>query len=151
MNLDIEIESDAWQALDQVEGIASKALAAALGESEQRSVTLLFTDDASMREINREWRGFDKSTNVLSFPSAPAPVPQGEVAHLGDLVLAWETVAREAGEAGKPLADHVTHLIIHGALHLLGYDHETDEEAAVMETKETAILAGLGIADPYTT
>jgi probable rRNA maturation factor len=112
-------------------------------------VHILFTDDAAMREINKEWRGLDKPTNVLSFPAALQPVPKGEVAHLGDLVLAWETVNSEATTQGKATADHISHLIVHGLLHLQGFDHEIESEAETMEARETAILSGLGIADPY--
>ena len=94
--------------------------------------------------LNRDFRGKDKPTNVLSFP-APAN-PEG---HLGDIAIAYGVTAREAETAGKSLADHATHLAVHGVLHLLGYDHETDAEAEVMEPLEDAILAELGIADPY--
>jgi probable rRNA maturation factor len=104
-----------------------------------------------MREINREWRGKDKPTNVLSFPAAAQPVPKGEVAHLGDLVLAWDTVKTEATTQGKPIQDHISHLIVHGLLHLQGFDHEIESEAEIMEARETKILASLGIADPYQT
>ncbi len=104
-------------------------------------LTLVLADDALQRRLNREYRGRDKSTNVLSFDGAPAA--------LGDVVLALETVAAEARDQGKPLADHVAHLVVHGVLHLMGYDHETAREARRMERLEIAILAGLGIADPY--
>ena len=149
MNVDIEIETAEWQQLPELHELAESALAVALGLDEKRSVSLLFTSDEEVRKVNQQWRGFDKPTNVLSFPAAPHPVPEGEVAHLGDLVLAWQTVKREAEEAGKPVQHHITHLVVHGALHLLGYDHETDEEANEMESKERVILASLGIADPY--
>ena len=96
----------------------------------------------------RTWRGLDKPTNVLSFPGSGSPSPKG-VRHLGDLALAFETLAREAAEEQKSLADHVTHLIVHGTLHLLGYDHEADADAEEMEALEVAALARLGIADPY--
>jgi len=104
-------------------------------------VCLVLADDALQRRLNHEFRGRDKSTNVLSFDGAPAA--------LGDVVLALETIAAEAEAQGKPLAHHVAHLVVHGVLHLLGYDHETQGQARSMERLEIEILAGLGIGDPY--
>ena len=101
-----------------------------------------------MRALNLRWRGVDKPTNVLSFPAAP-PGRSAEPGTLGDIALAYETLAREAEELGVPLADHYRHLVAHGFLHLIGYDHETDEEAERMEALETRIMARLGAADPY--
>lgn len=115
-------------------------------------VSLVFTDDAEQRGLNRAWRETDKPTNVLSFPNMDDDAWQtapGRPHLLGDVVLARETVTREAAEQGKALADHALHLIVHGTLHLLGYDHEEAAEAAAMEDLERAILADLGIADPY--
>jgi probable rRNA maturation factor len=102
--------------------------------------------NALIRELNREWRGYDAPTNVLSFPAGgdPASAPL-----LGDIVIAFETASREAFEAGKPLRDHVAHLLVHGFLHLIGHDHVVAVEAAAMETLERAILGRLGIDDPY--
>ena len=101
-----------------------------------------------MRALNARWRGQDKPTNVLSFPAAGAE-KLAESAALGDIAVAFETLAREAEAADVPLADHYRHLIAHGFLHLIGYDHQTDEEAERMEALETRILARLGVADPY--
>ena len=112
------------------------------------SVSLCLADDAQLRALNLRWRGIDKPTNVLSFPSAP-PGPRARSAALGDIALAYETLAREADALGVPLADHYRHLVAHGFLHLIGYDHETDQEAERMEALETRILARLGAADPY--
>jgi probable rRNA maturation factor len=115
-------------------------------------VSLLLTDDAEQRVLNRQWRGKDKPTNVLSFPNMDDDTWQaapGRPQLLGDVVLARETVTREAAEQGKPFAHHALHLVVHGTLHLLGYDHEGAAEAAEMEGLERAILARLGIADPY--
>lgn len=111
-------------------------------------LSLLLTDDAHIRVLNRQWRDQDKPTNVLSFPSAdedddePGPL-------IGDVIVAHETTAREAAEEGKSFEDHFTHLLVHGLLHLFGYDHIEDDEAEEMEAFETEILAGLGVADPY--
>ena len=150
MTLSIEIEHEAWEALPGLAALAERAVVATLeGRGETGAVTLLFTSDAEMQVLNRGWRGKDKPTNVLSFPAPDMPVPEGEATPLGDIALACETVSREAAEQGKPLADHTAHLIVHGTLHLLGYDHETDGEAEEMESEERKILARLGIADPY--
>jgi probable rRNA maturation factor len=151
MNLSVDIEDDSWLAIQGLEGLADEVVSKTLAVDDQRSIALLFTTDAAVQEINTQSRGIEKPTNVLSFPSAPMPVPDGEVAHLGDIVLAFETVAREAAEAGKTLSHHASHLIVHGTLHLLGYDHQTDADATRMETRERDILATLGIADPYLT
>lgn len=151
MTLAIDIGHETWDTLPGLAALAERAVAEALaGRGESRAITLLFTSDADMRILNRDWRGQDKPTNVLSFPAASGmPVPEGEPSPLGDIALAFETVAREAEEQGKTLADHASHLIVHGTLHLLGYDHETDAEAEDMENEERLILARLGIADPY--
>jgi probable rRNA maturation factor len=113
------------------------------------SITL--TDDAEQRRLNRRFRGRDLPTNVLAFPAweAGTRAPRGAPFLLGDIVLAFETVAREAAQQGKPFADHLRHLIVHGVLHLLGCDHQTADEASVMEPLETSILAKLGVPDPY--
>lgn len=102
----------------------------------------MLADDAALRALNARWRQQDKPTNVLSFPA-------GDSVLLGDVVLAFETVRREASEQGKSLADHMSHLVVHGVLHLLGHDHERPRDADVMESLERQVLAGLGIADPY--
>jgi probable rRNA maturation factor len=106
------------------------------------------TDDAAIAKLNRRWREKAKATNVLSFPAPPPPAPDAP-RFLGDIVLAFETIEREAREEDKTLGAHLAHLTVHGILHLLGHDHETDAEAEAMEGLETRILATLGIADPY--
>jgi len=157
MQIDIDIED--WPPGDW-EALASRA-AAATGEGEpllanpRLAISLLFTSDAEVHTLNREWRQRDKPTNVLSFPmlereELEALAPDGPPEMLGDIALAHETCAREAAEKGISLADHAAHLIVHGLLHLAGHDHvESDEQAEAMERLETRILAKLGIADPY--
>jgi probable rRNA maturation factor len=110
-------------------------------------LAIVLSDDRTLRALNHRWRGKDKPTNVLSFPSGTVD-PAGRRT-LGDVVLAFESLAREAEAAGKPLADHLSHLVVHGVLHLMGYDHERPVEARRMEGLEVRVLAGLGIPDPY--
>ena len=145
--IDIEIEDEAWShALPDVEDLVEAAAAAALVEIDfdGGAITILLTDDDSVRELNARFRGKDYATNVLSFPA-----PQNPEGHLGDIALGHGVCAREAAEQGKPLAHHLQHLVVHGVLHLVGYDHETDAEAEQMEGLERVILAGLGVPDPY--
>jgi probable rRNA maturation factor len=148
--LDISVPSRLWRGLPRARAIARETIAAAAAESDGEGavVSLCLADDATLRALNSRWRGIDKPTNVLSFPSA-RPGGEGEAATLGDIALAYETLEREAGELGVPLADHYRHLVAHGFLHLIGYDHETDAEAERMEALETRILARFGAADPY--
>ncbi len=117
-------------------------------------IGIRLTDDAESRALNHRYRGVDAPTNVLSFPmtdcaSGAPPPPRGLPLALGDVVLAFETVRGEARAQGKTLADHLGHLVVHGVFHLLGHDHRDDAEALAMEQLETAVLAGLGVADPY--
>jgi probable rRNA maturation factor len=121
-------------------------------------LSILFTDDTRMQALNKAWCGKEKPTNVLSFPHARAPSSRAESSSgasppqlLGDVILSAETVAREAALADKPLEDHMAHLIIHGLLHLLGFNHEEEEEAEIMEQLERVALGELGIPDPYAT
>ena len=125
----------------------------ALGLAWRGAVELGITlgDAADQRQLNRDYRGLDASTNVLAFPvwEPGTRLPPGTPVLLGDVVLALETVAQEAAEQEKPIGDHLVHLTVHGVLHLLGYDHLTQVEAAVMESLERSILAELGVPDPY--
>ena len=125
-------------------------MAAALdgGQGIHAEVSILLTDDAAVQVLNRDWRGVDKPTNVLSFP-AEGISPPGAPALLGDVALAFETVAREAAAQGKPIEHHTRHLLVHGVLHLLGYDHVREEDAERMEERERKILARFGVSDPY--
>jgi probable rRNA maturation factor len=144
MVVEVEIEDEAWsRALPDAEALALAAANASLPPRETRSTVILLTDDGTVQDLNGRFRGQDKPTNVLSFP---AP---GGIGSLGDIALAYATCAREADEQGKPLEDHLQHLVAHGVLHLLGYDHLEEAEAEVMETEERRILAGLGVPDPY--
>jgi probable rRNA maturation factor len=163
--VDTVIEDDRWQAfgLAALAEAAARAALAHLGHpAEALEISLLGCDDARIAVLNGTFRGKPKPTNVLSWPAwdlapeAPGAQPEDpetgtaeDPEPLGDIAIAWETCAREAEEQGKPMRDHVTHLVVHGCLHLLGYDHETEADAALMEGHEVAILASLGLSDPY--
>lgn len=154
LDIDLMIEEGAWPSEDALRALVGRAVPAALAEAEVEVVddvelSLVFTDDDAIQSLNAEWRQKDKPTNVLSFPAFPMAPGDPLPPMLGDIVLAYETVVREAELEGKPLENHITHLIIHGLLHLLGYDHETDEEAEEMEALERQALARLAIPDPY--
>ena len=131
--------------------LAEGAKAAGIAFEAPVELSIALLDDAEQRRLNRHWRGVDRATNVLAFPAwePGAPAPSGAPLLLGDVTLAAETVAREAADQGKSIPDHLSHLVVHGVLHLIGYDHLTDCEAAAMESLEITILAALGVADPY--
>jgi len=153
LSLAISAPCPLWRGLPRARAMARETVAACLGESglgvrEGAEMSLCLTSDADLRALNARWRGVDKPTNVLSFPAVPAE-RMSEAQMLGDIALAYETLAREAEESGASLADHYRHLVAHGFLHLIGYDHQTDEEAERMEALEKRILARLGVADPY--
>ena len=142
--------ADGWP--DHFDAIAEKVVLAALAGARPKikgaaEISVLLTDDAEQRELNAQWRGKDSATNVLSFPQIDPFAPI--MGLLGDITLARETLEREAAELDKSLEDHFTHLMVHGFLHILGYDHLDEAEALQMEGLETQILAGLGIDDPY--
>jgi probable rRNA maturation factor len=147
--IDIEVQSPLWDAEPAAADTVRAALAAAAEAAPAAGeMSVALTDDAAVRVLNRDWRGLDKPTNVLSFPASP-PRTKGIPVLLGDVIVAYETLAREAAEEEKPVLHHLAHLVVHGYLHLLGYDHQTDSEAEAMETIEREILARLNIADPY--
>ncbi|CBI75849.1 conserved protein of unknown function [Bartonella clarridgeiae 73] len=152
--IDMTIESAKWGDEKMLYNITEKALTTTLQHlslNEVRSeLSLLFTDDKHMAQINAQWRHQNKSTNVLSFPSFPLKAGQNPGLMLGDIIIAQETIMREAEEEKKSFQDHLTHIIIHGILHLLGYNHETNDEANQMEKLEREILQKLSIKDPYT-
>ena len=142
--IEVELDDAAWTAaLPDAAVVAERAATAALGGVEG-DVVVLLTDDATVRDLNARFRDKDRPTNVLSFPAAASAAP-----HLGDLVLAFGVCAAEAQAQGKSLADHLSHLTVHGVLHLLGRDHVDEAEADEMEAEERSILASLGVADPY--
>ncbi|MDP4002619.1 rRNA maturation RNase YbeY [Methylobacterium sp. NEAU K] len=154
--IDLAIEDGRWEAaVPALESLVRRAVEAGLAIAPELpdgpvEVSIVLTDDATIRDLNRTWRGKDKPTNVLSFPAAPQPRHAGAALPLGDVVLAYETLVRESAEQSKPLQNHLAHLLVHGTLHCLGQDHETGEaEAEAMETLEVAALAALGIPDPY--
>ena len=153
VHYDMAINADGWQNEETLRQLVDGVLQATLLElgfdNIDSELSLVFTNDADIREINAKWRHIDKPTNVLSFPAfalQPGQEP-GEV--LGDIVIARETVEREAAEEDKSFDDHLSHLVVHGLLHLMGYDHQNDDEAEQMEALERKILASLGISDPY--
>ncbi|MCV3768321.1 rRNA maturation RNase YbeY [Rhizobium sp. TRM95796] len=159
LDIQLSLEEGDWQTEEVLAAFARRVLehaATHLAEKERQpfskqpvEVSLVFTNDAAIREINAEWREQDKPTNVLSFPAFPL-APGGKPGPmLGDIILAEETLRREALDLGVAFEDHLTHLLVHGFLHLFGYDHMTEEEAAVMEGLEIRILAELGLENPY--
>ncbi len=162
MLTDTIIEDDRWQALDFA-ALAEEAAQATLAHlgiaAEDWEIAVLACDDARIAALNADFRDKAGATNVLSWPSEersaeepgglPEPPEPGFDPELGDIAIAYDTCAREAEDAGKPMAEHVTHLVVHGVLHLLGYDHIRDKDATLMEGLETAILGKMGIADPY--
>jgi probable rRNA maturation factor len=153
--IDVIVESALWESVADAEATVQRAIveaARAVGaDFGRRTLAVLLTDDAAIRRLNSQWRGLDKPTNVLSFPPAPSTDSPHETRSLGDIAIAYETTAREAESEDKLFADHLAHLAVHGFLHLLGYDHETDAQAEQMEQLERVILARLGISDPYLT
>jgi len=163
MPAEVIVEDARWHAAG-LEALATRAVAVALDhlglDPEIWEISLLACDDSRIMALNAGFRGKPAATNVLSWPAedlasgtpgTPPRLPEpGEEPSLGDIAIAWETCTREAGAAGRPLADHLTHLIVHAVLHLLGFDHIRDPDATLMETTEVAILGKLGVPDPYT-
>ena len=153
---EVLVVADCWQTEPEAEAVIQRAVAAAaeivdadVGEAE---LAVMLTDDAGIRTLNSNWRGIDKPTNVLSFPALQPSGPGGPdeaPRMLGDIAIAYETTRRQADDEQKPFDHHLSHLAVHGFLHLIGYDHEKDSDAEAMETLEQEILAQLGIPDPY--
>lgn len=163
VSLEINVEDARWGDLEPLARRAADMVLVHLGHDPAFfELSILACSDARIRQLNESFRGKDAATNVLSWPAwdlspeipgalpeAPEPGTADDPEPLGDIALAWETCQREALEQGKRPADHVTHLTVHSILHCLGYDHETDADAALMEETEVTILAKLGIGDPY--
>ena len=150
VTVELTIEDPSWTALGELQCLVERAVAAALAEAGVASrggteLSCLLCDDAAVQALNLLWRGIDRPTNVLSFPAAGP----GAERMLGDIVVAYGTVSREALAEGKAMRDHFAHLVVHGTLHLVGQDHEAEAEAEVMEALETRAMARLGMADPY--
>ena len=152
---EVLVVADCWQREPESEAVIQRAVAAAAENVDEdvaeAEVAVMLTDDAGIRTLNSNWRGIDKPTNVLSFPAlqptagAPADAPR----MLGDIAIAYQTTRKEADDEEKPFDHHLSHLTVHGFLHLIGYDHEKDDDAEAMEDLEREILAQLGIPDPY--
>jgi len=153
---EVMVVADGWRSEPGAQAVIHRAIATAaevvdadIGEAE---LAVMLTDDAGIRTLNSNWRGTDKPTNVLSFPALPptgAVGPDEAPRMLGDIAIAYETTRKEADDEQKPFDHHLSHLAVHGFLHLIGYDHEKDDDAEAMETLEREILAQLGIPDPY--
>src|SRR3954452_17357488 len=154
---EVLVVADCWQREPESEAVIQRAVAAAAENVDEdvaeAELAVMLTDDAGIRTLNSNWRGIDKPTNVLSFPALPPPTPLAGTDDiprmLGDIAIAYETARREADDEQKPFDHHLSHLTVHGFLHLVGYDHETDDAAEAMEALEIEILAQLGIPDPY--
>jgi probable rRNA maturation factor len=149
--IDVIVASERWREPEKAEAIVRRAVTAAAAatlSTTAAELAIVLSDDSAIRMLNRDWRGVDASTNVLSFPTAKTG-GRHSGRHLGDVVLAFETIAREARGERKPLAHHIAHLAVHGFLHLIGYDHERASDAEAMEQTERKILRQLAIPDPY--
>src|SRR6202158_4046498 len=146
LKIHVLVDSDLWPEPAKARSIVRRAVAqaAATASTTGTELAIVLTDDSAIRQLNRLWRGIDAATNVLSFPSKQTT---DEPEHLGDIVLAYETIARQAGAEDKPFAHHLAHLTVHGFLHLVGYDHEKDADAETMQQTERKILRRLNIPD----
>lgn len=150
---EFEAWSDAWPSRPDLEAFTTQAIATALETAKVKlkagvEVSVLYCADGFMQDLNKQWRGKDQPTNVLSFPAASGKALQ-RTPTLGDIIVSCDTVVREAKAEKKSFADHLAHMLVHGSLHLVGYDHEVEDEAEAMEARERQALAKLGIADPY--
>jgi probable rRNA maturation factor len=152
--IDIIKQSKLWTKQRATEATVREAISAAVQFCDAvppaAEVCVVLADDRHIRDLNLQWRGQDKATNVLSFPAPPRDgEDEGVTVMLGDIIIAYETLTREAEEEKKPLLNHLAHLTVHGFLHLLGYDHTAEDEAEAMERLEARILENLGVPDPY--
>lgn len=157
LEIHVSLDDPRWRSARVSPTLVRRAVKAALARQAaglRAELSVALADDGRVRELNRAWRKQDKPTNVLAFPAGDvtaAGTAGGPPRPLGDVIVAYETVAAEARAQGKTVAAHASHLIVHGVLHLLGFDHDTDAAAADMEAVEVAVLARLGVADPYRT
>ncbi len=154
IDVDILVEAGAWPPKRRLRTLVDRAVGSVMAETpgiglRHSELSVVFSDDAHIQDLNAAWRGKDKPTNVLSFPAHPFRPGADLPPMLGDIVLAFETVAGEANKENKPIEHHISHLVIHGLLHLLGHDHEDDGEAESMEAVERRALGRLAIPDPY--
>jgi probable rRNA maturation factor len=151
LTLDVRVADDRWLVLEDVDAFVAHVLSLSAGRlATGGEVAILLTNDAEMHALNKQWRGMDKPTDVLSFPGEGPEIP-GQPQYLGDIAIGYETALRDAGTMGRPFEGHIAHLLIHGFLHLLGYDHIEADDAKVMEPLEVELLAQLGWPDPYVT
>lgn len=151
LSIDLRTADPRWESLGDLDALAAHVLGFASARMKAGGeVAVLLTDDSEMQALNRQWRGKDKPTDVLSFPSDQPEIP-GQPQYLGDIAVGYDTALRDAGTMNRSFEGHVSHLLVHGFLHLLGYDHIETEDAKVMEPLEADILAGLGWPDPYAT
>src|SRR5882762_4581462 len=152
---EVLVVADCWQTEPDAEAVIQRAVAVAAeiadADTGEAEIAVMLTDDAGIRTLNSNWRGIDKPTNVLSFPALQVSPggPDDAPRMLGDIAIAYETTRKEADDDQKPFEHHLSHLAVHGFLHLIGYDHEKGDDAEAMETLEQEILAQLGIPDPY--
>jgi probable rRNA maturation factor len=153
---EVLVVAEGWRSEPDAEAVVERAIATAAevadADTGEAELAVMLTDDAGIRTLNSNWRGIDKPTNVLSFPALQPTGPSGlddAPRMLGDIAIAYETTRKEADDEQKPFDHHLSHLAVHGFLHLIGYDHDTDDDAEAMESLEREILAQLGIPDPY--
>lgn len=151
LEIDIVVAASEWNSVDDLEGLTNRCIAVSLGNcllalAPECEISVTYCDDAAITQLNAKWRGKNAPTNVLSFPT-PGLLEEKQL--LGDIIIAYQTVTREAREFGRPIMNYIGHMLIHGVLHLVGYDHETDVEAETMENLERLIALKMDLGDPY--